>query len=410
MLRGVSLLGLGAVLLGCAGERFESVASGGGGAPAGGGGAAGAPLGGSGGSSGGAAGAVSGGAAGAGASGGGGAAGGAAGSGGGSGGSSGGAGGAGGGAGGSGGAGGGADPCAGTCGPSATCLGNGICELASKQAVAEWLAVNQKYVYWTTSGGVVRVDKAGKTPLISLSAPADNEGVVATDANVYWAALDKNEIRVAPTALGAASAFVTGVTAPRTLALDGGYLYFTAQNAVQRKALSGGAVETLASGLSATWDIAVDGSGVYFSTASGIYRCNKQPPCTPAALALAGSVTGFDGTAQIALGGTRVYFSGGDFVGAVPKAGGSVATFPAGANVEGVDFWSGFLFAGIETADGGLVRAAAEPTAGAFNALVTGGQVNIDDLLVDGPTKTAFWISTEAADDSMRFVRKTSIP
>ncbi|MBK7586109.1 MAG: hypothetical protein IPI67_38730 [Myxococcales bacterium] len=148
----------------------------------------------------------------------------------------------------------------------------------------------------STSNEVTRMDKAGKTQLVSINAPADNEGTAASESTVYWAAFDANEIRSAAVSMAAFSTFASGLAGPRTLALDGTHLNWVNSNSgtLQRKSITGGSIETVAQNLAAPWGTAVDASAVYVSTQTGIYRCDKQPGSTPLQLFAASASGSWD--------------------------------------------------------------------------------------------------------------------
>jgi hypothetical protein len=236
--------------------------------------------------------------------------------------------------------------------------GGDVVYLATNQSTADadQIALDHDNVYLPVDGYVMRVPIGVKAPIVGMSianavAPAHTNAVASDGTAVYWAELtdgahDSITIRSAPRAGGdaatlgsatsyqwrnalavdAARVYVTpgaeliaevaktgGATTTlpvraESLAVDGGYVYFTnaGEGTVSKMPLAGGARTTLAEGQLGPWQIAVDDTSVYWGAdedGGSIMKVSKQGG-SPVQLA-----KGYGEPRAIAVDGKNVYWT-----------------------------------------------------------------------------------------------------
>ena len=170
------------------------------------------------------------------------------------------------------------------------------CALATGQQVPFRLAVDDRWVFWTTrgkpcDGAIVRLAKGGGAPAPLVTGEDDPTYLVIDADTLYWAAA--RTIRSIRKDGTAPLVVAGGLAGPEAVAVDSERVYFRAHHPTAGVALiaaprAGGATSVLASG-HAVRGVAVDGQHVYFTTndfpGAGVFRVEKRIGATPTAIA-----------------------------------------------------------------------------------------------------------------------------
>jgi hypothetical protein len=253
--------------------------------------------------------------------------------------------------------------------------------LAANQNGASWVVLGGNQVVWVNSpaGGapytIMGVPKAGGTAVELASQP--NVGlIVADDSHVYWTA-GHTAIMAVPTARGAPTSLVTGLTDAEGLALDATNLYFdvgtfTNRN-IMRVPLAGGAPAPVVMGQDVS-RFALDATNVYWMTSSPA-SLMTAPLLGGPATTLANGPLPASGVSGITADPTGIYWTALDAslttlsIYKVPLGGGGVTTL---ASVSGSAFVGGVALDGVSAyvAAGDVYRV---PLAGGTPAAVAGG-------------------------------------
>jgi hypothetical protein len=201
-----------------------------------------------------------------------------------------------------------------------------------------YLALDEVNVYWTdvNGGGVVRVDKEGKTaPLhvgLNQGSPWD---VDVDDASVYWTCSDGGAVIRSPKDGDGGQTTALWQQADASaleIAVDEAWVYWTVDGVgVFRAPKGGGDASLLASG--AAEGLALDGTRIYWTEhlARGSVRADDKAGGAPAIVAAAQT-----SPSRVAIDEANVYWVSdiSDAIAMAPKDGGAVTVLAQGKEVK----------------------------------------------------------------------------
>jgi Domain of unknown function (DUF5050) len=216
----------------------------------------------------------------------------------------------------------------------------GLCapEIVATALLDPWyLALDDFNVYWTdlSGGGVIRVDKEGKTAPIHVAvkqgAPWD---VDVDDTTVFWTCSDGGAVMQAPKLAdgGQTTPFWSGPDASALeIAVDDGWVYWTVDGAgVYRAPKDGGAATLVTAG--AADGLALDGTRVYWTEHLSKGRIMAADKGGGAEATLAAGQTS---PSRLAIDDANVYWVSdtSDAIAMVAKGGGPVTVLAQGSRV-----------------------------------------------------------------------------
>ncbi len=170
------------------------------------------------------------------------------------------------------------------------------------------IAVDGTNVYWTNEGGsgsVMKVPTSGGTPTTLAAGQGASFGIAVDGTSVYWTNITGNHAVMKVGIEGGTPAVFASATNPWAIAVSDGNVYFTDGDNVMMAPAAGGNAVVIATGQNFPFSLAVDSTNVYWSSARGTGAIVKMPLTggTPTILA---SSTGMN---RIAVDTTSVYFT-----------------------------------------------------------------------------------------------------
>jgi hypothetical protein len=235
------------------------------------------------------------------------------------------------------------------------CVLEGGCGIVTleKGGGPSYVAVDDTNVYWTSTGSctvtdggatvstglVMKVPKAGGTPVTLASGQLEPQAIATDGMNVYWvnnvgagcAASGGAVLRLAPDG-GTVTTVAASQTSAKFVALDSTSVYWTTSDDIMSApllAMGDPTPTTLASGQGASAGLALSGESVYWAQASGAGKVLGVPVAGGAVVTL---TTAGSGCVGFTADGTNVYwaYNPGEYLNfnvmSVPIAGGKPST------------------------------------------------------------------------------------
>jgi hypothetical protein len=192
--------------------------------------------------------------------------------------------------------------------------GSASTTLATGQNYPQYIVVDAKNVYWTTSvlangysgGAILKLPLGGGTPVTLATVVGGPAGLAVDGANVYWLDASPGTLNAVPIQGGTATTLASGLNFPMALALDATYAYFSTNDGLKRAPLAGGPAQTMTASYFAR-AVAVDAKNIYWTGNLQSNAIYEMPLAASSPQTIATVAGGYP--VAIALDPSNVYFS-----------------------------------------------------------------------------------------------------